>query len=170
MGTDKRVGSAYYLNWLFLFCVAKRVSKGVKFIKEFYNTGNPPKFPWVVQESFCSNSFLFGGVCFFLKWKTFWRWLHEKRKREREKLYTDRIGRNQSSGCGAVGRAVASDTRDPRFESSHLQNFICQLYNRKDQNKEKEAGNGPSLKKSSPCTLAVIGLFRCDSSIFRSLL
>ena len=27
------------------------------------------------------------------------------------------------SGCGAVGRAVASDTRDPRFESSHRQNL-----------------------------------------------
>ena len=24
-----------------------------------------------------------------------------------------------SRGCGAVGRAVASDTRDPRFESKH---------------------------------------------------
>ena len=26
-------------------------------------------------------------------------------------------------GCGAVGRAVASDTRDPRFESRHRQYF-----------------------------------------------
>ena len=40
----------------------------------------------------------------------------------------------------------ASDTRDPRFESRHWHNFINQLYNRKDKNKEKEAGNGPSLK------------------------
>ena len=30
------------------------------------------------------------------------------------------------SGCGTVGRAVASDTRDPKFESSHLQ-FLCSL-------------------------------------------
>ena len=30
------------------------------------------------------------------------------------------------SGCGTVGRAVASDTRDPEFESSHLQ-FLCSL-------------------------------------------
>ena len=51
-----------------------------------------------------------------------------------------------SSVCGSVGRVVASDTRDPRFESSHWQNFIYQLYNRKDKNKEKEAGNGPSIK------------------------
>ena len=26
-------------------------------------------------------------------------------------------------GCGAVGRAVASNTRDPWFESRHRQNF-----------------------------------------------
>ena len=28
-----------------------------------------------------------------------------------------------SSGCGSVGRAVASDSRGPRFESSHGQKF-----------------------------------------------
>ena len=28
------------------------------------------------------------------------------------------------NGCGSVGRAVASDTRGPRFESSHRQKFI----------------------------------------------
>ena len=49
-----------------------------------------------------------------------------------------------NSGCGSVGRAVASDTRDPQFESGHWQNFIYPMYNRKDKNKEKEAGNGPS--------------------------
>ena len=27
------------------------------------------------------------------------------------------------SGCGSVGRAVGSDTRDPRFESSRWQNL-----------------------------------------------
>ena len=36
------------------------------------------------------------------------------------------------SGCGAVGRAVASDTREPGFKS--------------DKNKEKEARNGPFKK------------------------
>ena len=58
------------------------------------------------------------------------------------------------SGCGSVGRAVASDTRGPRFESSHRQKFIyilniCLLSTVfwKDENKEKEAGNGPFLKK-----------------------
>ena len=32
------------------------------------------------------------------------------------------------SGCGSVGRAVASDTRDPSFESSHSETFIEQLF------------------------------------------
>ena len=52
------------------------------------------------------------------------------------------------SGCGSVGTAVASDTRDPQFESRHWQSFIYQLYIRKDDKKEKEAGNGPSFKKA----------------------
>ena len=51
-----------------------------------------------------------------------------------------------------LGRAVASDTRGLQFESSHRQKFIniehlysvnCVL---KDENKEKEAGNGPFKK------------------------
>ena len=50
------------------------------------------------------------------------------------------------SGCGSVGRAVAFDSRGPRYESSHWQKFLlnvfCQLY-WKDENKEKEAGIGP---------------------------
>ena len=49
-------------------------------------------------------------------------------------------------GCGSVWRAVASKSRGPWFKSSHWQKFIlniyCQLY-WKDDNKEKEAGNGP---------------------------
>ena len=53
------------------------------------------------------------------------------------------------SGGGSVGRAVASDSRGPWFESSHRQKFIlniyCQLY-WKDENKEKEARNGPFLR------------------------
>ena len=52
------------------------------------------------------------------------------------------------SGVGSVGRAVASDSRGPRFESNHRQKFkvnnYCQLY-RKDENQEIEAGNGPFL-------------------------
>ena len=32
------------------------------------------------------------------------------------------------SGCGSVGRAVAFDTRGPRFNSSHQQNFIEHLF------------------------------------------
>ena len=32
------------------------------------------------------------------------------------------------SGCGSVGRAVASDTRGPQFESSHRRTFIKNIY------------------------------------------
>ena len=32
------------------------------------------------------------------------------------------------SGCNSVGRAVASDTRGPRFESSHRQNLYWTLF------------------------------------------
>ena len=48
------------------------------------------------------------------------------------------------SGCGAVGRAVAYDTRGPGFESSHRQ-LLLNIYLlltvcRKDENKEKRSG------------------------------
>ena len=54
-------------------------------------------------------------------------------------------------GCGSVGRAVASNSRGPQFKSSHRQKIIlniayCQLY-WKDENKEKEAGNGTFKKE-----------------------
>ena len=54
------------------------------------------------------------------------------------------------SGCGSVGKAVASNTSGPQIQSSHREIFYwtfvyCQLY-WIDKNKEKEAGNGP-LKK-----------------------
>ena len=43
--------------------------------------------------------------------------------RGREKVH----GLVQGSGCGAVGRVVASDTRDPRFESSHWQIYLLSI-------------------------------------------
>ena len=53
------------------------------------------------------------------------------------------------SGCGAVDRAVASNTRGPGFESSHrqllLNNYL--LFIEKTKNKEKEAGNCLFLKR-----------------------
>ena len=48
-----------------------------------------------------------------------------------------------------MDRAVASDSRGPRFESSHrpklLLNVYCQLY-RKDENKEKGGRESPIQK------------------------
>ena len=58
----------------------------------------------------------------------------------------------QGSGCGAVGRVVASDTRGPEFESSHWQ-LLLNIYLlltvcRKDENKEKRPGMAHLLKKN----------------------
>ena len=52
------------------------------------------------------------------------------------------------SGCGSVGRAVASDTRGPQFESSHRKiKFILNTYLPSTVLKrQKQAGNGPFLK------------------------
>ena len=53
---------------------------------------------------------------------------------------------NIGSGGGWVGSAVASKSRGLRFESSHQQKLILNIYCQpywKDENKEKEAGNGP---------------------------
>ena len=51
------------------------------------------------------------------------------------------------SGCGAVGRAVASNSRGLGFKSSHWQ-LILNIFTvcRKDENKRKEAGIVPFLK------------------------
>ena len=57
------------------------------------------------------------------------------------------------SGCGSVGRAVASDTRGLRFESSNQQTFnhiIIINCIEKTKIKKTEAGNGPFKK----CKLA----------------
>ena len=48
--------------------------------------------------------------------------------------------------CGTVGRAVASNTRGPRFESSHRQILDKLSVNCIEKTKKwKEAGNGPFL-------------------------
>ena len=47
----------------------------------------------------------------------------------------------KGSGCGTVGRAVNSNTRDLQFESQYRQKFICQLYNiEKTETKKKRPG------------------------------
>ena len=68
------------------------------------------------------------------------------------------VSKNQmqlGSGCGSVGRAVASNTTGPRFESSHWQKFIyllniCLLSTVywKDENKEKRGWEWPIFKKN----------------------
>ena len=56
------------------------------------------------------------------------------------------------SGCGSVGRAVASNSRGPRFKSRHRKKFIFNILLSnvlKRRNKEKEAGKVHCLKKIS---------------------
>ena len=48
------------------------------------------------------------------------------------------------SDGGSVGRAVASDTRDPWFKSQHRENFIYQLYIEIEKTKIKK------IKKKRP--------------------
>ena len=67
------------------------------------------------------------------------------------------ISHKYCCGCGAVGRAVAYDTRGPGFESSHRQ-LLLNIYLlltvcRKDEYKEKEAGKGPFFLKKNVCIL-----------------
>ena len=50
-----------------------------------------------------------------------------------------------SGGGGSVGRAVASDTSDPQFESRHRQYLFYQLYN---QNTEKTKIKNKRLGKA----------------------
>ena len=68
-------------------------------------------------------------------------------------------------GSGSVGRAPASDTRGPRFESSHRQKFIywtiiyCQLY-WKDKNKGKRGREWHNFLKNilEPSTILFLFL------------
>ena len=54
----------------------------------------------------------------------------------------EEIGKNVfdlGSGCGSVGRAVASNSRDPRFESSLWQNVIDRLLSTGTEKTKNEA-------------------------------
>ena len=55
---------------------------------------------------------------------------------------------SKGSGCGSGGRAVASDTRDPQFESQHLAKFNLPIVylNRTDENQGKRGQEWPILK------------------------
>ena len=69
-------------------------------------------------------------------------------------LWRNKNYQNLGSGWGSVGRAADSNTRGPWFESIHRQTFIyimniflMSTVYWKDENKEKEAGNGPFFTK-----------------------
>lgn len=53
-----------------------------------------------------------------------------------------------TNGCVTVGRAAASDNRDPQFKTSHWQ-FSFTVYCMGTTDKEKEDGNCPIKKRDS---------------------
>ena len=76
---------------------------------------------------------------------------------------------SEQSGCGSVGSAATTDTRDLRFKSSHRQNLYwtfvyCQLH-WKDKNVEKVAGNGHLKKNVSPNNVLDFCLSECGPKI-----
>ena len=58
------------------------------------------------------------------------------------------------SGGGSDGGVVASNIRDPLFKFDHrkILSTICTIKNRKDENDEKEARNGPSFGRTLQAT------------------
>ena len=67
------------------------------------------------------------------------------------------------SGCGSVGKAVASEATDPRVGIQSSANFIsCQLF-WKDKIKKKRPGmEWPNLKKSNGYKRSFLTLVRCQ--------
>ena len=56
----------------------------------------------------------------------------------------------EGNGCGSVGREVASDSRGPRFESSHRQTlFYLYTVNCIEKTKIKEKRPGMALRSAS---------------------
>ena len=73
------------------------------------------------------------------------------------------------SVCGSDGRAVASDARGPRFESSHRRNFMNLMFSVncwKDENKDKQRpGMAIFYNHISPdCSMCTAFYFNCWSN------
>ena len=67
------------------------------------------------------------------------------------------------SGCGTVGREVASEIKVPGFESNHriLKKHLFSFYPYgKDQNDEKEAWNGPNFDWKNSSALNLINVLQ----------
>ena len=83
---------------------------------------------------------------------------------------THKLRPTRGSGCGSVGRAVASETRGPRFESSHRQKIynICLLSTVywKDENKEKGGGDCPFKKNYDQLRIDHLLTNKCIDQLF----
>ena len=62
-------------------------------------------------------------------------------------MLTFKRDEQKGSGCGTVGRAIASDASDPQFKSLHWQLLLTVGCFEKTKIKKKEAGNVPFLTK-----------------------
>ena len=74
-----------------------------------------------------------------------WNCLFANRRQQKRQRRRQWERKRQGSGCGSVGRAVASDTRGPLSP----ENFILPIYSQlylidKNKKKKKEAGFGPN--------------------------
>ena len=74
------------------------------------------------------------------KWQIIIGWRTGRRPTNKQLVCGIKIT-NLGSGCGAVGRAVASDTRDPWFESSHGQNlYVVSTALKRQKERKKRPG------------------------------
>ena len=62
-------------------------------------------------------------------------------------MLTFKRDEQKGSGCGTVGRAIASDASDPQFKSLHWQLLLTVGCFEKTKIKKKEDGNVPFLTK-----------------------
>ena len=61
-------------------------------------------------------------------------------------LQVDLKERGGCSGSGSAGKAIATGTRDPRFESHHQQNCLSDNNKENIRINEEEAGCGPIMR------------------------
>ena len=92
--------------------------------------------------------------------------------------WANHLAIRRGSGCGSVGRAVASDTRGPWFESSHWQYLYWTLFTvnctEKTTIKKKEARNGPlknlAIRSHCPWLTQVFLLWSTKGDISKAFL
>ena len=106
---------------------------------------------WCFSRGFPFHGFL---PCLFLQWS-----LRNWEKKFRMKINDGKDLSRERSGCGSVGRAVASDTRGLQFKSGHRQNSywnLCIQPYRKMKMKKTRPGMAHFQKKIWSKTLYIV--------------